>query len=131
MEALYLVAIVHRRDLTSIRDLNKSHIPYLLSMREEILSSVTSKFPLERDQLRLYVHYQPSYYHLHVHVTNVEHDMLESVAAGRAILFDSVVSQLQSMSDEHYGFVNSTLSYFLGENTELWKDGFSQSADHF
>ncbi|KAK9471738.1 HIT-like domain-containing protein [Dipodascopsis tothii] len=131
MEALYLVAIVHTHSITSMRDLNKSHLPFLRSMRAEIVGAVETKYGVSRDLLRMYVHYQPSYYHFHIHVTHIDHDMLESVAAGRAVLYDSIVAQLESMSDEHYGFANSTLSYYVGENSELWASGFSAVADHF
>src|SRR5438045_8725356 len=57
MSALYLTAILHRKDLSSIRDLNSSHIPLLTNIREAIVNATTTKWPeVSRDQLRLYVH---------------------------------------------------------------------------
>ena len=57
MSALYLTAILHRKDLSSIRDLNSSHIPLLTNIREAIVNATTTKWPeVSRDQLRLYFH---------------------------------------------------------------------------
>ncbi|KAK9464279.1 HIT-like domain-containing protein [Lipomyces arxii] len=126
MDALYLIAIVHRRDVASIRDLSKKHIPWLKSVQREIVQAVTTTYPLTETQLRIYVHYLPSYYHFHIHVTNVEHDAGDSTGIGKAIMLTDVISRLEEMSDEHSGFAKSTLSFFLGENSELWKNGYSK-----
>ncbi|KAK9454050.1 HIT-like domain-containing protein [Dipodascopsis uninucleata] len=127
LSALYLVAIVRRRDIASIRDLNKSHIPWLKKMKQEILTAVYKTYKeMEASKIRLYVHYQPSYYHFHIHVTNIQHDLVEGTAIGKAILYEDLINRLEEMSDLHYGFINSTLTYFLGENSELWVTGFSK-----
>lgn len=41
-------------------------------------------------QLRLFVHYQPSYYHLHVHFVHVS-VASHGTSAGKAILLDDVI----------------------------------------
>lgn len=57
MSALYLTAILHRKDLGSIRDLNASHIPLITNIRDSITKATTSRWPeVSADQLRLYFH---------------------------------------------------------------------------
>jgi len=57
ISALYLTAILHRKDLGSIRDLNASHIPLLTNTRQAIINATISKWPqVSADQLRLYFH---------------------------------------------------------------------------
>jgi len=34
--------------------------------------AIKQKYGLSQSQLRIYLHYQPSYYHLHVHFTALE-----------------------------------------------------------
>lgn len=55
--SLHLLALVHRRDIWSLRDLKKSHVPWLKYLRQRVLEATVSMYPeLEQDQLKLYVH---------------------------------------------------------------------------
>ena len=57
LSSLHLLALVDRRDLWSLRDLNKSHVVWLKHMREKILEATVKKYPtIEKDQLKLYIH---------------------------------------------------------------------------
>ena len=59
--SLYLVALMLLPDIKSLRDLNRSHIPLLRSIRREAANAVESRWGLQATELRLFVHYQPSY----------------------------------------------------------------------
>ena len=77
MDALYLTVIVHRRDIKSLRDLNASHLPLLKEIRRKVLEVIPQKYPaVGADEVRLFVHYQPTYYHFHVHVAHLRHDTI-------------------------------------------------------
>ena len=55
--SLHLLALVLRRDIWSLRDLKKKHVPWLKYLRERLLEDTVREYPqLERDQLKLYVH---------------------------------------------------------------------------
>lgn len=57
LNSLHLLALVHRRDIWSLRDLRKSHVPWLKYLRQRVLEATVSMYPgLEQDQLKLYVH---------------------------------------------------------------------------
>lgn len=56
MSALYLVAIVLRHDIASVRDLNSSHIPFLTGIRDEILDIVKKTYSLDRSHLKIFIH---------------------------------------------------------------------------
>lgn len=57
MSAMYLSVILRRRDISSIRDLNISHLPLLEKIRTTAVDAITSKWPeVTADQLRLYFH---------------------------------------------------------------------------
>ncbi|KAJ2811248.1 hypothetical protein H4S07_002183 [Coemansia furcata] len=113
---MYLVAIVHRRDLHSLRDLTSAHLPLLNNLRSKA-TVAAQKYSVSSDQLRLYIHYQPSYYHLHVHITNV---LLEGkgMLAGRAHLLDSVIDNISNIAPDYYQ--RATIPYVLGSSDELW-----------
>ncbi|KAJ2224668.1 hypothetical protein IWW45_008036 [Coemansia sp. RSA 485] len=115
-ENMYLVAIVHRRDIKSLRDLGSDHLPLLKNIREK--SSVAArKYGVPPEQLRLYIHYQPSYYHFHVHITNVNFES-KGMIAGRAHLLDTVVDNIENITPDYYQ--KATISFALNSGDDLW-----------
>lgn len=97
LETLYLLAIPTLRGIKSIRDLDDSHLPLLRNIRDEGTKAIFNKYKgLPESQLRIYLHYQPSFYHLHVHFTYLKYD-----APGK---FDS-------RFDSHFVFINFVIVY--------------------
>uniref|UniRef100_W8B4G5 m7GpppX diphosphatase n=1 Tax=Ceratitis capitata TaxID=7213 RepID=W8B4G5_CERCA len=74
LETLYLLAIVHKHNIKSLRDLNDSHLPLLYNLRDGISKAIEKRYGLCYSQLRMYFHYQPSFYHLHLHINPVRGD---------------------------------------------------------
>ncbi|KAI3405162.2 hypothetical protein KGF56_002118 [Candida oxycetoniae] len=123
LQNMYLCCIVNRRDIASIRDLKGEHTNYLKRIREKIEQVTKTNYGLTRDKIRIFVHYQPSYYHFHLHVVNVEHPGLgNGINIGKAIFLDDVIDNLRL--NEHY-YQEKTIGYILGESHALWKtDGY-------
>ncbi|KAI9717209.1 MAG: hypothetical protein M1828_007402 [Chrysothrix sp. TS-e1954] len=124
--SLHLLGIVERRDVWSVRDLTKRHIPWLENMRKRLVDSITRLYPqVEADQLKLYVHYQPTYYHFHVHVVHVMAEAGTTQAVGKALGLENIIDQLGLMKgDEDVGMRDVSLTYGLGEASELWTEIF-------
>ena len=136
MSSLYLCAILHRHDLSSIRDLNESHIPLLQNIERKVIGATTAKWPEVRaDQLRMYFHCpslpppcltldHPSYYHLHIHIVHTDYQGSEGMAVGKAWLLDDVIEQLSLLGPE--GFKRKTITVIIGEESDLWKKVYSK-----
>ncbi|KAL4786776.1 HIT-like domain-containing protein [Aspergillus varians] len=124
MGSLHLLALVHRRDIWSLRDLKKKHVPWLRYLRQRVLEGTVKMYPgLEEDQLKLYVHYQPTYYHFHIHIVNVMLEAGTTQATGKAFGLENLISQLETLSgDGEASMADVSLTYFLGEASELWSD---------
>lgn len=124
LEALHLLALVERRDLWSLRDLRKRHVAWLERMRARLVAATVATYPsVEPDQLKLYLHYQPTYYHLHVHIVHVALEAGATQATGKAVGLDGVIETLRVMAgDGDAGMDGLTLTYTLGEASELWTD---------
>lgn len=57
LASLRLLGLVERRDIWSLRDLNKSHVGWLKRVREKIIESVVGLYSgVEKDMLKLYLH---------------------------------------------------------------------------
>ena len=63
MSSLYAMAVVHRKDITSLRDLKKKHVPWLKDMHKKLLKGICDRYEdIESDQLKVYVHCELSEY---------------------------------------------------------------------
>ncbi|XP_074891029.1 m7GpppX diphosphatase [Buteo buteo] len=93
LDDLYLIALIHRREVKSLRDLTAEHIPLLRNILQEGKEAVVKHFSVPGSQLRIYLHYQPSYYHLHVHFTALGYDAPGS-SVERAHLLADVIDNL-------------------------------------
>jgi m7GpppX diphosphatase len=132
LEALHLLGIVERRDIWSLRDLRRKHIPWLRHMRAKFVEAACKVYPaVEADQLKLYVHYQPTYYHFHIHIVHVQLEAGATQATGKAIGLESIIEGLEHMGgDEEAGMDAVTLYYTLGEASELWTEVFGPLKSH-
>jgi len=117
IEDLYLITLPHRRDLGSIRDLRSEHIPVLEYMEKKAVEACQDKYGLGKAQLRMFFHYQPSFYHLHLHIMNVGYRPT-GTEVGRAVLLRDVIDNLR-LSDTYYA--DKTMTYCLPEEDELRK----------
>lgn len=146
MSSLHLLALVERRDIWSLRDLKKSHVIWLNHMREKVLDATVKLYPeLEKDMLKLYIHCkslyclfvsamdesahtpldQPTYYHFHIHIVNVMLEAGATQAIGKAFGLENIIAQLESLAgDQDAGMADVSLTYFVGEASELWTEVF-------
>jgi m7GpppX diphosphatase len=114
-ETLYCTAICMNRDIKSIRDLNETHIPMLTNIRDKCLKAIKEKYDVDSNQIRAYFHYQPSYYHLHVHFNYLKFDA-PGIFCDRAHLLDCVISNIKMMPDFYQ---KATLKFTLRETDSL------------
>ncbi|CAB3396764.1 unnamed protein product [Caenorhabditis bovis] len=94
IENLYVLAICHQHGLKSVRDLTADHLPLLENIRDKSLEAIENKYGLRKDQIKCYFHYQPTFYHLHVHFINLKYDAPASTTMS-AILLDDVINNLK------------------------------------
>ncbi|KAJ9579719.1 hypothetical protein L9F63_004645 [Diploptera punctata] len=116
VEDLYLIAIVHQKDIKSLRDLNDKHLPLLKNIKEKGIKTIEEKFRLPGSQLRIYVHYQPSFYHLHVHFTYLKYDA-PGIFTEKSHLLSTIIENIELMPD-YYQRV--TLPFVVKETDNLF-----------
>lgn len=63
MASMYTMALVQRRDITSLRDLKKKHVPWLKALQQRIVEGICHTYPeIEEDQIKLYVHCNTAFF---------------------------------------------------------------------
>lgn len=93
IKQLNLCVLVNRRDIPTLRHLNSDHLPLLENILNKSLKEVSSKYSVPEKQLRLYFHYPPSHYHLHVHITSTFNGF--GCNTERAILLSDVIENIK------------------------------------
>ncbi|XP_026744058.1 m7GpppX diphosphatase [Trichoplusia ni] len=116
-ETLYLLAIVRRRGIKSLRDLDETHLPLLKRIRDEGKKKIFEKYQVPASQLRVYLHYQPSFYHLHVHFTYLRHEA-PGIYAEKAHLLDTVIGNIEMIPDY---YKKATLPFTIREMDNIFK----------
>lgn len=116
VDTLYLLALAgpKRAELASIRDLTKDDIPFLLELKAKAAEIVNAQWGLPKSQIKMYFHYHPTYYHLHVHITNIT--VQEATDFGRCLLLEQVVEMLKLQPMANYD-----LTFFMQENHQVYK----------
>lgn len=111
-----LVAICHRRDIRSLRDLNGEHLILLKNILTKGTKAIKAKYKKSKGHLRSYVHYHPSFYHFHVHFRMIDPSDYES--SDRDNLLSTIINNI-SLQKDYYQ--KSTLTYPLSKNTALYQ----------
>lgn len=115
VKKMYLVAIVRKRGIKSIRDLTGEHLPLLRNVKEAGCRAIKSKYGVDADKLQTYLHYQPSYYHLHIHFNTVQYEH-PRLFIGSSHLLDTVITNLEI--DFNY-YKKATLPFRIKSSNSL------------
>ncbi|KAH7883147.1 scavenger mRNA decapping enzyme [Phlebopus sp. FC_14] len=119
ISSLYLLALVFDPSIRSLRDLRGGeggHVKMLLELRDAAHGVVRREWGLREGSVRLYVHYQPSYYHFHVHIVHASQSGMMGMTVGQAHLLDDIISMLNVSPTI---FSELTFTYGLGSQHGL------------
>ena len=111
---LYCLAICHRRDVRSLRDLRAEHLPLLRNILHRGSAVIQATYGLAPEQLRVFVHYQPQFFHFHVHFTRLHSDL--GCQVERAHLLQDIIATLEA---DGAAYTKRTLYYQLKANDAL------------
>lgn len=116
LRTLHCIALVQRRDVVCLRDLRRTHLPLLRRLWREGRAAVARACGCPASRLRAYVHYHPSFFHLHVHYGLTDEAI--SAVADRAHLLPEIIDNLERYGDDYYP--SKTLTITVGEAEPLW-----------
>lgn len=74
------------------------------------------KYKVPGSQLRIYLHYQPSFYHLHIHFTYLRHEA-PGIYVEKSHLLDTVIDNIEMMGN-YYKL--ATLSFTVREMDSIF-----------
>jgi m7GpppX diphosphatase len=90
----------------------------LRAMRDGALAELRRRFGVRADQVRVFMHYLPSFWMAHVHFAALSCPAMgASTAAGKALLLDDIIDALDRDADH---FATAALSFVVGERDPLF-----------
>jgi len=75
---LHILCIPKDKSIRTIRSLSSEHIPLLKHMKQCSLEVIKEHYNLNECNLKMFVHYEPSTYHFHIHFGNVGYTKMNS-----------------------------------------------------
>ena len=112
---LYCLGIFKEDGVASLRDLTGKHLPILREMLDQGPKVIEQVYGVPKDQLRIFVHYQPQFYHFHVHYTRLENDTGAQVQ--KAHLLSDIIQDLEADPD---CFQKKRMTYKLSLKEKLY-----------
>jgi m7GpppX diphosphatase len=98
IEKMHVLCLPIDKTIRSIRSLEVNHIPLLEHMKKVSLKIIEEKYNLTSHDIKMFFHYEPSTYHLHIHFVNISYrDCGSSVEYSHEL--DSVIFNLSLDSD--------------------------------
>jgi len=73
IDKMHLLCLPTDITLRSIRSLTPEHIELLEHMKQTTLYIIKQKYDIDEHYVKMFFHYEPSTYHLHIHFVNVAH----------------------------------------------------------
>jgi m7GpppX diphosphatase len=70
IDKLHILCLPTDKNLRTIRDLSLKDVPLLEHMKAVSLEQIQQKYGLKEENLKIFFHYDPSTYHLHIHFIN-------------------------------------------------------------
>ncbi|KAL7294556.1 hypothetical protein TKK_0012082 [Trichogramma kaykai] len=111
------IIVIARKRIKSLRELNDTHLPLLKNIKDAGTDVIMKKYNIPAAQLRIYLHYQPSYYHLHVHFSYLMYE-IAGIYCERAHLLSNVISNIEMVPDYYQ---KAVLSFVVKEDDPLCK----------
>jgi len=121
---LYCLGIFKISDVASLRDLTGAHVPILKDMISQGSKVILDTYGVQRDQLRMFVHYQPQFYHFHVHFTRLENEIGCQVERGH--LLEDIIQNLEIDSDY---YKKKSITYVLRTSDKLYNEIIAHRKD--
>lgn len=122
LKNMYLLLLFKDSKFKSIRDFNcEEHLTMLKNVKKFVEHEILKKYGnTSIDKVKLYFHYQPSYYQLHLHIVHADNEInYKSMLLGKDCHFlDTVINNME-MAIDYYQRCN--LVYYLSDSSELYK----------
>lgn len=105
---LHILVIPKDKTLRSIRSLNNTHIKLLQHCKSKTCEIIAQTYGINSDMLKMYFHYTPSTWHLHIHFVHLNSSIANS-SVEYCHELSTVIYNLEIFSDYYKGVLNKRI----------------------
>jgi hypothetical protein len=105
LNELHILGIIRDKRLTSIREIRQSDIGMLIGIKDESILKIKNKYDLGWNKIKIFFHYMPSTYLLHIHFVHIEKCNHKS-SVEQCIAFDDVIKNISINENYYHGDMN-------------------------
>ncbi|GAB5031827.1 m7 diphosphatase [Nannochloropsis oceanica] len=116
---LACLAIVHDRDIGSLRDLRRKHVPLLKNVLEKGLKAIEKVYGVGPEEIRVFVHYVPQFFHFHVHFSRLS--LAHGIEVERAHLLSDIIDKIENAPPGQEYYEKACISYTVKKSEEIFK----------
>lgn len=106
------------KDIKSVRDLNETHLILLEDLYNQARCILAKKFKCKDNEIRVFVHYPPSFYYFHVHYVHVDNNVDMSISVNRAIPLGDIIQNIK-MKSNYYQLIS--IEHTVKVGSDLYK----------
>ena len=104
LNGFYALVFFKKERILSLRDLEQKHIPSLNYVKNRISDFMKEKFNIEKNKLRMYFHYPPSFWYLHIHV-NLFDSFQDGILVDYCHMLTDVINNL-TINKDYYKLID-------------------------
>lgn len=78
LSQMYLLVFPTDKTIHTLRDLNETHIDLLTHIKTKTLEIIKTMYGFDYDIIKMFIHYAPSTYHLHIHFVLISNTDINS-----------------------------------------------------
>ena len=117
---LNCLALVHRRDIASLRDLSSQHLPLLHNLKKKGTEAIEKIYGVKSNEIVIFIHYHPQFYHFHVHFGRLGAVLKNNI--GVAWLLEDVIDRITE--NGNFFQEKATIYCQLDQQSALYKKAF-------
>lgn len=103
LDQIHVLGILTDKTINTIRDLTFTHVKSLKKIKDIGLEKIESKYFIDKSSIKMFIHYTPSAFQLHIHFTNTNNNSIDSSVEYSHEL-SQVIFNLELISDYYKKF---------------------------
>lgn len=116
VDDIYLLVLFRDPRIYTVREITREHIPMLERAREKLELVLGRNYNVDIDQTKLYFHYHPTFYRLHMHASAIMANWPGAMIGSSVLLHDAI----ENIS-AHPGFYRDrTMEIVMSEGSPLF-----------
>lgn len=102
MDDMHILGIICDKRLRSVREITQADLEMLVRIKQDAISKIYEKYKIDQDKIKVFFHYTPSTYQLHIHFVHIK-KCNHKTSVDVCLRFDDVIKNISIDPDYYHG----------------------------